>query len=62
MSVDIHAVVPQGGTAVVANGNFVSTLTKDDGTPYFSGAITGTLVLVNNIVVAVLNPVLAFNQ
>lgn len=63
LSVDIHAVAPQGGSTVTGTGNFVSTLMGTDGvTPAFSGAVTGTLVLVNNIVVAVLNPVLLFNQ
>jgi hypothetical protein len=66
--VDIHAVAPQGGTTVVATGNFVSTLTKTnpDGTtsPAFSGALPpSTLTIVNNVVVAVaMVPVLAFNQ
>lgn len=62
LEVDVHAVTNSGGTNVTGSGNFVSTLLKDDGTPAFSGTITGTLVLVNNIPVAVLNPVLAFNQ
>ena len=62
LSVDIHAVAPQGGTTVTATGNFVSTLQKADGTPAFSGTVTGTLVIVNNVPVAVLNPVLTFNQ
>lgn len=63
LEVDIHAVALQGGTSVAGNGNFVSTALQTDGvTPVFSGPVTGTLVLVNNIVVAVLNPVLAFNQ
>lgn len=62
LSVDIHAVAPQGGTTVTATGNFVSTLQKADGTPAFSGTVTGTLVLVNNVPTAVLNPVLTFNQ
>lgn len=63
LSVDIHAVTPQGGSTVTGTGNFVSTLLGPDGTtPAFSGTVTGTLVLVNNIPVAVLNPVLAFNQ
>lgn len=60
--VDVHAVTNTGGTTVAASGNFVSTLQKDDGTPAFSGSVTGQLVLVNNIPVAVLNPVLTFNQ
>ena len=60
--VDIHAVTPSGGTTITATGTFVSTLLKADGTPAFSGTVTGTLVLVNNVPVAVLNPVLAFNQ
>jgi hypothetical protein len=63
LEVDVHAVLPTGGTSVVATGNFVSTLLGTDGvTPVFSGSVTGTLVLVNNVPVAVLNPVLAFNQ
>lgn len=63
LSVDIHAVAPQGGTTVTATGNFVSTLQKPDNSgPAFSGTVTGTLVLVNNVPVAVLNPVLTFNQ
>lgn len=63
LSVDVHAVSNGGGTNLVATGNFVSTLQKPDGTgPAFSGTVTGTLVIVNNIPVAVLNPVLAFNQ
>lgn len=63
LSVDIHAVAPQGGTTVTGTGNFVSTLLGTDGkTPAFSGTVTGTLVLVNNIPVAVLKPILAFNQ
>jgi hypothetical protein len=63
LSVDIHSVAPQGGSTVTGTGNFVSTLLGSDGvTPAFSGTVTGTLVLVNNVVVAVLNPVLAFNQ
>lgn len=63
LSVDIHAVAPQGGATVTGTGNFVSTLQKADGSgPAFSGQITGTLVLVNNIVVAVLAPFLGFNQ
>jgi len=63
LSVDIHAVSLQGGTTVTGIGNFVSTALQTDGvTPVFSGTVTGTLVLVNNIVIAVLNPVLAFNQ
>ena len=63
LSVDIHAVAPQGGTTVTATGNFVSTLQKTDNSgPAFSGTVTGTLILVNNVPVAVLNPVLTFNQ
>lgn len=63
LGVDIHAVSLQGGTSVVGTGTFVSTaLQADNVTPLFSGTVTGTLVLVNNIVVAILNPVLAFNQ
>lgn len=63
LEVDVHAVTNVGGTNLVATGNFVSTLLGSDGvTPAFSGSVTGTLVLVNNIPVAVLNPVLAFNQ
>lgn len=62
LSVDVHAVTNTGGTSVAASGQFTSTLTNPDGTPVFSGTVTGTLVLVNNIPVAVLNPVLAFNQ
>lgn len=63
LSVDIHAVSLQGGSTVTGSGTFVSTaLQSDNVTPLFSGTVTGTLVLVNNIVVAVLNPVLAFNQ
>jgi hypothetical protein len=65
-SVDVHAVTNTGGTTVAGSGTFVSTLTKTnpDGTtsPAFSGTVTGSLVLVNNIPVAVLNPVLTFNQ
>lgn len=60
--VDVHAVTNTGGTSIAASGTFVSTLTKADGTPAFSGSVTGTLALVNNVPVAVLNPVLAFNQ
>jgi hypothetical protein len=63
--VDIHAVTPTGGTIVVANGNFVSTLQKADGSgPVFSGALPpASLTVVNNVVVAVtMVPVLAFNQ
>lgn len=60
--VDVHAVTNTGGTTVAASGTFVSTLTKTDGTPAFSGTVTGSLVLVNNIPIAVLNPVLVFNQ
>lgn len=63
LDVDVHAVSNTGGTTVTGTGNFVSTLKGADGvTPAFSGTVTGTLVLVNNIPVAVLNPVLAFNQ
>lgn len=63
LSVDIHAVAPQGGTTVTATGNFVSTLQKSDNSgPAFSGIVTGMLVLVNNVPIAILNPVLAFNQ
>lgn len=66
LSVDIHAVALQGGTTVTGTGQFVSTAvnTNPGGTssPVFSGPVTGTLVLVNNIVVAILNPVLTFNQ
>lgn len=63
LSVDIHAVSLQGGTKVTGTGQFVSTaLQPDNVTPLFSGTVTGTLVLINNIVVAVLNPVLTFNQ
>ena len=63
LEVDVHAVSSTGGTSLVATGNFVSTLLGSDGTtPAFSGSVTGTLVLVNSIPVAVLNPVLAFNQ
>lgn len=63
LEVDVHAVTPTGGTNLVANGTFVSTLLGSDGvTPAFSGPVTGTLVLVNNVVISVLNPVLAFNQ
>ena len=63
LSVDIHAVSLQGGSTVTGSGTFVSTaLQSDNVTPLFTGTVTGTLVLVNNIVVAVLNPVLAFNQ
>ena len=59
--VDVHAVTNTGGTTVTGTGTFVSTL-QTNGVPAFSGTVTGTLVLVNNIPVAVLNPVLAFNQ
>lgn len=63
LSVDVHAVTNSGGTTVTGTGNFVSTLQKPDGSgPAFSGQISGTLVLVNNIPVAVLSPVLLFNQ
>lgn len=62
LEVDIHAVTNTGGTSVVGSGTFVSTLKDTNGNPAFSGTVTGTLVLVNNIPVAVLNPVLAFNQ
>lgn len=63
LEVDIHAVALQGGTSVAGSGTFVSTAVGTDGkTPLFSGTVTGTLVLVNNIPVAILNPVLAFNQ
>lgn len=63
LSVDIHAVAPTGGSTVTGTGNFVSTLLAPDGTtPAFSGTVTGTLVLVNNIPVAVLNPALTFNR
>ena len=63
LSVDIHAVSLQGGSTVTGTGTFVSTALQADGiTPLFSGTVTGTLVLVNNIPVVVLNPVLAFNQ
>lgn len=63
LEVDVHAVSGTGGSSLIATGNFVSTLLGTDGvTPLFSGSVTGTLVLVNNIPVAVLNPVLAFNQ
>jgi hypothetical protein len=60
--VDIHAVTDTGGTTITAIGTFVSTSLNPDGTPKVNGKVTGTLVLVNNIPVAVLNPVLAFNQ
>jgi|SRR5580693_8797000 hypothetical protein len=62
--VDIHAVSATGGTVVTANGTFVSTLLKSDNvTPVFSGPVTGTLTIVNNVVVsATMTPVLAFNQ
>lgn len=62
LSVDIHAVANTGGTTVTGSGTFVSTLKNTDGSPAFSGTVTGQLILVNNIPVAVLNPVLAFNQ
>jgi len=62
LDVDVHAVTNTGGTTVTGSGTFVSTLTNPDGTPAFSGTVTGQLVLVNNVPVAVLNPVLAFNQ
>jgi hypothetical protein len=63
LEVDIHAVALQGGTTVTGTGTFVSTaLQPDNITPVFTGTVTGTLVLVNNIVVAVLKPVLLFNQ
>lgn len=63
LSVDIHAVSQQGGTAVTGSGTFVSTALQPDGvTPLVNGIVTGTLVLVNNIVVAIVNPVLTFNQ
>jgi hypothetical protein len=63
--VDIHAVTPTGGTIVVANGNFVSTLQKTDGSgPVFSGPLPpASLTVVNNVVVAAtMAPILAFNQ
>lgn len=64
--VDVHAVTNTGGTTVAASGTFVSTLTitNPDGStsPAFSGTVTGSLILVNNIPVAVLNPILVFNQ
>jgi hypothetical protein len=61
--VDVHVVSNTGGTTVTGTGTFVSTLLGPDGkTPAFSGPVTGTLVLVNNIPVKVLAPVLAFNQ
>lgn len=62
LDVDVHAVTNTGGTTVTGSGTFVSTLTNTDGTPAFSGTVTGQLILVNNIPVKVLNPVLAFNQ
>lgn len=62
LEVDIHAVSNSGGSSVTGSGTFVSTLKDTNGNPAFSGTVTGTLVLVNNIPVAVLNPVLAFNQ
>jgi hypothetical protein len=63
LEVDIHAVSLQGGSTVTATGTFVSTALQADGkTLLFSGTVTGTLVLVNNISVVVLNPVLTFNQ
>lgn len=63
LEVDIHAVSLTGGSSLVGTGTFVSTALQADGiTPLFSGTVTGTLVIVNNVVVAILNPVLAFNQ
>lgn len=62
LGVDIHAVSLQGGTSVTGSGTFVSTALNPDGTPVLSGTMTGTLVITNNVVVAVLNPVLVFNQ
>lgn len=61
--VDIHAVSNSGGTSVIPTANFVSTLLNTDGTPVFTGPITGpALTLTNNISVQTLSPVLAFNQ
>jgi hypothetical protein len=62
--VDIHAVSPSGGTTLAATGTFVSTLLQADNvTPVFSGPVSGTLTIVNNVVVAAtMTPVLAFNQ
>ena len=60
--VDIHAVSSTGGTTVAATGTFVSTL-QNNGVPAFSGPVSGTLTIVNNVVVvATMVPVLAFNQ
>jgi hypothetical protein len=62
--VDIHAVSSTGGTTLAATGQFTSTLLQADGkTPVFSGPVSGTLTIVNNVVVAAtMTPVLAFNQ
>jgi hypothetical protein len=61
--VDIHAILLTGGTVVTATGTFVSTAVGTDGkTPLFSGTVTGTLTLVNNIPATTLAPVLTFNQ
>lgn len=63
LEVDVHAVSSTGGTNLVATGTFVSTLLQTDGkTPVFSGTVTGTLAIVNNVPVLTLNPILAFNQ
>jgi hypothetical protein len=63
LEVDIHAVSPTGGTSLVATGTFVSTLLGSDGvTPAFSGPVTGTLTITNNVAVVTLTPSLAFNQ
>ena len=61
--VDIHAVSLTGGTVVTANGTFVSTALQADGkTPVFSGPVSGTLTVTNNIPAPTLSPVLTFNQ
>lgn len=63
LEVDLHAVSPTGGTTLTATGTFVSTLLGTDGvTPVFSGPVTGTLTIVNNVPVVTLTPSLAFNQ
>lgn len=63
LGVDIHAVSLTGGTSLVATGLFVSTALQADGvTPVVNATLTATLVIVNAVVVAALNPTLVFNQ
>lgn len=50
-AIDVEAVASDGGTSVNVTGDFISTDLKPDQTPVINGPVTGTLTLLNDIVV-----------